>query len=106
MQLSLLEWQPPAPAPVPIGWSAEADALLAQMYRESDCPDVAEIARACGKSYRATASRASRMGLTSRSSDAKMRRCLGGCDRLFMSDNRGNRICMSCKRTTQEYACA
>lgn len=36
------------------------------------------------------------------SKDAKMRKCLGGCDKLFMSTDAANRICSSCRRAERE----
>lgn len=100
-QLDLLSWQPPAPA---VGWSDEARQRLAKLYDAAEIPDTAEIARKIGKSVAAVTSYASRMGLTSRSPTAKMRDCRM-CERSFMSDWAGNRICDVCKRF-ETYRCA
>lgn len=35
--------------------------------------------------------------------EARMRRCLGGCDREFMSKGSGNRICPDCDRKRPGY---
>lgn len=99
-RLSLLDWRPAST----VGWTDESRALLVRLYEENEIPDTADISRALRKSISAVTSYASRMGLTSRSPHAKMRECRM-CERDFMSDWAGNRICDVCKRS-ETYRCA
>ena len=97
--------------PQPVGgcWSDREIGHLTEMWiRRVPC---CEIASFIGRSSRAVAIKAGRLGLSSRASHqmkidtrpgskARLRKCMC-CRKLFYSRGPGNRICLVCKRSDE-----
>ncbi|WLA74263.1 hypothetical protein QIH77_03245 [Bradyrhizobium diazoefficiens] len=102
MQLSLpLEWSAPRPAPAnsTMPWSEADYGRLADLYVETG-GDIRAIAALMGRSATAVWTKASNLGLAVTGNDVRLRKCLGdGCrgQKLFMSPDKGTRICPRCK---------
>lgn len=75
-------------------WDGGADAELAALYVEQRL-DREAVAEMMGRSLSSISNRVSKLRMTERS-DVTMRRCLGGCERLFPSSWIGHRQCPSC----------
>ncbi|MBB4377243.1 hypothetical protein [Bradyrhizobium sp. SBR1B] len=101
MQLDLLAWSAPvaAPAKSAMPWSEADYDRLTDLYAEH-AGNVRIIAALMGRSATAIWTKASNLGLAVTGNDVKLRRCLGeGCrgQKLFMSPDKGTRICPRCK---------
>ena len=98
MRPDLLEWRPliaaPANSTMP---STDADHdRLTDLYAETG-GDVRTIAAKIGRSPTAIWTKASCLGLAVDGADVRLRKCLGGCDRKFMSPDKGVRILSRCR---------
>lgn len=84
-------------------WTEADHERLAELYAMSPRPRAEEIASIMGRGIAAIQSRASILNLSAPVTDSrkrqqtKMRKCLGGCDRMIRSDHFGHRICVLCK---------
>ncbi|MCS3893434.1 hypothetical protein M2171_002567 [Bradyrhizobium japonicum USDA 38] len=98
MQFDLLDWTAPAPvsraAAAP--WTEPDFERLTELYVETN-GDVRAIAAQMGRSVAAIWTKASYLGLAVDGNDVKLRKCLGGCDKTFMSPDRGVCICSRCR---------
>lgn len=83
-----------------IDWTDRNIAKLRELRATGQ--DVLQIARLMRTSYSAITSAISRFCPVG---DAKLRRCLGGCDQMFPSVSRGNRLCSRC-RAKEQFRCA
>ncbi|ABE39389.1 hypothetical protein RPD_2154 [Rhodopseudomonas palustris BisB5] len=75
-------------------WDGRADAELAALYVEQRL-DRDAVAAMMGRSLSSISNRVSRFKMTEREK-VQMRRCLGGCERLFPSSWIGHRQCPAC----------
>ncbi|MBP1294291.1 MULTISPECIES: hypothetical protein [Bradyrhizobium] len=101
MQPDLFSWSEsralPSNAAMP--WSDAEYDRLANLYVEMR-GDARAIAAKMGRSATAIWTKASYLGLAVTGNDVKLRKCLGdGCrgQKLFMSPDKGTRICPRCK---------
>lgn len=98
-QLDLLAWSAPAAAP----------AKAAKPWTETDIDELTELYAATGGDVRAIEARMGRtptaiwtkssyLGLAVTGNDVRLRKCLGdGCGKMFMSPDKGVRICSRCR---------
>lgn len=99
MQLDLLEWSAPAAVArnAKAAWSEADIDELTGLYAETGGA-VRAIAAQMGRSTTAIFTKASYLGLAVTGNDVRLRRCLGdGCGKMFMSPDKGVRICSRCK---------
>lgn len=101
MQLDLLAWSAPAPVPAKAAmpWSEADIEELTDLYAAL-AGDVRAIAARMGRTPTAIWTKSSYLGLAVTGNDVRLRKCLGdGCrgQKLFMSPDKGTRICPRCK---------
>jgi hypothetical protein len=99
MQPDLFAWSAPAAvAPnAKLPWTDADEDVLTELYAETG-GDVRPIAARMGRTTTAIWTKCSYMGLAVTGNDVRLRRCLGdGCGKMFMSPDKGVRICSRCK---------
>lgn len=75
-------------------WDDSADAALAALYAGQGLGRT-EVAGIMGRTEAAISNRVWRLKITERAG-VQMRKCLGGCERMFPSSWIGHRQCPSC----------
>ncbi len=84
-------------------WTSEHDCKLMQLKKAGKKPS--EIALIMGHSVTTIYSKAIELNRkTLKISQRKMRRCLGGCNKDFVSFGPGNRICPKCSKQDRTNA--